>query len=99
MAALNKPELNLLDTGSSLKTLQISALAGMIMPLHHATKETVIIVQEGRAVLKMPTAEHILNKGKCFIIPALVDHTLEIKADFKAIAIMAVDSEIAFQKH
>lgn len=98
MATLNKPELILLDTGSSLKTLQISALAGMIMPLHHATKETVVVVQEGIALLKMPAAEHVLKKGECFIIPGLVDHSLEVKTDFKAIAIMAVDSEIEFQK-
>ena len=99
MATSNKPELSLLGTGSSLKTLKISALAGMIMPLHHATKETVIVVQEGSAVLKMPTVELILMKGECFIIPGLVDHSLEIKTDFKAIAIMALDSEIQFQKH
>ncbi|MEO8773432.1 MAG: cupin domain-containing protein [Gelidibacter sp.] len=96
MAASNKPELSLLDTGSSLKTLQISAMAGMIMPLHHATKETVIVVQEGTALLKMPNAEHVLNKGLSFIIPALVEHTLVVKTDFKAIAIMAADSEIEF---
>lgn len=98
METLNKPELNLLSTGNSLKTLQVSALAGMIMPLHHATKETVIVVQEGMAILKMPSVEHILEKGTAFIIPALIDHSLEIKKDFKAIAIMAIDANIEFQK-
>ena len=98
METLNKPELNLLHTGSALKTLQVSALAGMIMPLHHATQETVIVVQEGKAILKMPTENHVLEKGVAFIIPALIDHSLEIKSDFKAIAIMAVDSDIEFKK-
>ena len=98
METLNQPELSLLEKGSALKTLQVSALAGMIMPLHHATKETVIVVQEGTGLLKMPTIEHVLDKGKCVIIPALVDHTLEIKTDFKALVIMALDSDIEFHK-
>ena len=96
MATINKPELSLLDTGNSLKTLQISARAGMIMPLHHATAETVIVVQEGTAVLKMPVAEHVLSKGESIIIPALIDHTLEIMTDFKAIAIMDSGAKIEF---
>lgn len=99
METLNRPEMNLLDTGSSLKTLQVSALAGMVMPLHHATKETVIVVQEGKAILKMPTKDHVLSKGVSFIVPALVDHSLEVQTDFKAIAIMAADSNIEFQIH
>ncbi len=92
MATPNKPELIVLETGSSLKILKVTALAGMIMPLHHATKETVIMVEEGSAVLKMPTAEHVLNKGASIIIPGMIDHSLEIKIDFKAIVIMALDS-------
>ena len=98
METLNKPELNLLHEGSSLKTLQVSALGGMFMPLHHATKETVIVVQQGSAILKMAKTEHVLKEGTSFIIPALVEHSLEIKTDFKAIAIMAVDSDIEFKK-
>lgn len=97
MEALSKPELNLLQTGSSLKVLQVSALGGMVMPLHHATSETVIVVQEGMALLKMPTAEHVLEKGVSFIIPAQVDHSLEVKTDFKALAIMGIASEIEFK--
>lgn len=99
METLNKPELNLLKSGSSLKTLQISASSGMVMPLHHATKEAVIVIQEGEALLKMSDSEQQLTKGMTYIIPALVNHSLEIKKDFKAIAIMAVDSDIAFQKY
>ena len=98
MKTINSPQLNLLETGSSLKTLQVSAMAGMNMPLHHATQETVIVVQEGTALLKMLASDHLLEKGVSIIIPALVDHSLEIKTDFKAIAITSVDSFIEFQK-
>lgn len=68
----------------------------MTMPPHHSTKEAVIVVQEGRALLKMPENSHILKKGSTFIIPAGKAHALTIQEDFKAIAIMAVDSEINF---
>lgn len=99
MDAIKKPELSLLASGNSLKTLQVSALAGMFMPLHHSTQETVIVVQEGIAQLNMPTEKHILEKGTAIIIPAGVDHSLHIEQDFKAIAIMAIDATIAFKKN
>lgn len=96
MEVLNKPEITLLETGDSIKTMQVNGLAGMTMPPHHSSKEAVIVVQEGQAVLKMPASEHHLMKGSILIIPAGKEHTLVIKKDFKAVAIMAVDSVINF---
>jgi quercetin dioxygenase-like cupin family protein len=96
MEVINKPELSFLEMGDSIKTMQVKGLAGMIMPLHHSTKEAVIVVQEGQALLKMPKSEHQLKPGTTFIIPAGKEHMLTIQKDFKAIAIMAVDSEINF---
>lgn len=98
METVQKPELTLIDKGKSFKTLQVTALAGMIMPPHHTTKEAVIVVQEGEALLKMPNVDHILKKGTSFIIPSGIEHSLEINKDFKAVAIMAVDSEIKFKE-
>jgi len=93
---ISKPELTPLEVGDSIKTMQVKGLAGMIMPPHHSTKEAVIVVQEGQALLKMPDSDHLLKKGSTCIIPAGKEHTLTIQEDFKAIAIMAVDSEINF---
>jgi quercetin dioxygenase-like cupin family protein len=45
----------------------------------------------------MPKSEHQLKPGTTFIIPAGKEHMLTIQKDFKAIAIMAVDSEINFK--
>ncbi len=97
MEAIQKPELTPLDKGNSLKTLQITALTGMRMPSHYTTKEAVIVVQEGEALLKMPNVDHRLKTGAVFIIPAGAEHSMEIKNDFKAIAIMATDSDINFK--
>lgn len=96
MEVLNQPELHLLHAGDSLKTLEVTALAGAIMPPHHTTKEAVIIVHQGRALLKMPTTVHVLQKGMALTIPALAQHSLEVKEDFKAVVIMALDSDIEF---
>lgn len=96
MEVMNKPQLVPLEMGDSIKTLQIMGLAGMIMPPHHSTKEAVIVVLEGQALLKMPESDHFLKKGSTFIIPAGKEHTLTVQKDFKAIAIMAIDSEINY---
>jgi quercetin dioxygenase-like cupin family protein len=97
METLNKPELIPLDMGKSFKTLQVKGLAGMVMPPHHSTKEAVIVVQRGKALLQMPKSDHIMHEGSTFIVPAGVDHKLDILEDFRAIAIMAADSEINFK--
>ncbi len=96
MEVLNKPELTPLAMGDSMKTMLVKGLAGMTMPPHHSTKEAVIVVQKGQALLKMPESEHLLKEGSTFIIPAGKEHTLTIQTDFKAIAIMATDSQINF---
>lgn len=97
MEIVNRPELTHLLVGDSLKTMQIKAMAGMGMPTHHNTHEAVIIVQEGRALLKTKDTEYILEKGSSFLIPAYTEHKLEILKNLKAVAIMAIDSNIHFK--
>jgi len=96
MEVISKPELTPLIVGDSIKTMLVEGMAGTTMPPHHSTKEAVIVVQEGQALLKMPDSEHLLEKESVFVIPAGKEHTLSIRKDFKAIAIMALDSEIEF---
>ena len=96
MEVLNKPELTPLALGSTFKTLQIEGSIGMKMPSHYSTQEAVIVVQKGEALLRMPDKEHLLKAGDCFIVPAKKEHTLTIIKDLKALAIMAVKSEINF---
>ncbi len=93
----NKPEMTPLNNGEMFKTLKITAKAGMEMPLHHSTKEAVIVVLKGEAVLKMPNGNHILAQGITFIIPPRIEHSLKINSDFHAIAIMENTSAIEFK--
>lgn len=96
-AVQNKPEMTLLASGKSIKTFKITATAGMEMPEHHSTKEAVVVVQKGKAILTMPDKKHVLETGSSFIIPAGVNHSLSIQEDFQALAIMALESEIKFK--
>jgi quercetin dioxygenase-like cupin family protein len=91
------PELTHLQVGENLKILQIKALAGMGMPQHHSTHEAVIVVQEGEAILKTKETDHYLKKGTSLLIPAGMEHSLRILKEFKAIAIMAKNSNINFK--
>ncbi len=92
-----KPELTHLSNGELFKTLNITAKAGMEMPLHHTTKEAVIVVLKGEAILKMRDGQYTLLSGTTFIIPAKVEHSLKIIANFHAIAIMENTSTIEFK--
>lgn len=91
------PELTSLKTGKSFKVLQITGKMGMIMPTHRSTKEVVVIVQKGKAELKMEKETHALEAGTSFIIPAGTYHSLTLKTDFSAVAVMALDSSIEFE--
>jgi quercetin dioxygenase-like cupin family protein len=96
MEILSKPELTHLKVGEHLKILQIRAMAGMGMPEHHSTHEAVIVVQQGEAILKTKDADHLLKKGSSMLVPAGMQHSLSVLKEFKAIAIMAKDSNINF---
>ena len=92
----NKPEMKPLNAGDAFKVLRVTGKSGMVMPLHRSTKEAVIIVQKGAAVLSIRGKEFRLEKGDNFIIPAQESHQLRLEADFEAIAIMTLDSNIEF---
>jgi quercetin dioxygenase-like cupin family protein len=94
----NLPKLITLLSGTSLKVLEVTGREGLQMPLHYSTKEAVIMVQEGSALLNLDEQEYLLKSGDAFIIPALENHTLSIKSDFKAKVIMELDSKIEFTK-
>ncbi len=86
-----------LTKGASFQVLKVNAKAGMVMPTHHATQEAVIVVQEGEALLKTPEGNHNFKPGTTFVLPAQMDHSLEIKKDFQAVVTMGLESKIKFQ--
>lgn len=90
------PQLILLDKKEQHKVYQVTGVAGISMPEHLSTKEAVVIIQEGEAILTIKNQNFNLMKNDTLIIPAGVKHSLSIKKDFKAVVIMDVDSQIEF---
>ena len=96
MKSNNNPKMIQLELGNTFKVLQVTGSAGMNMPEHISTKEAVITVQKGTAILKMRGIDHVLKLNKSFIVPAGEKHELQITEDFQAVVIMESDSEIKF---
>jgi quercetin dioxygenase-like cupin family protein len=93
---LNKPEITLLKKGAAFKILQVQGIKGTQMPQHLSTKEAIIIVEEGSALIKINNEEHLLKKSDSFIIPAGVPHSLLAMTNLRAQVIMPIESEIKF---
>lgn len=93
---LNKPEMALLKKGASFKILQVQGIKGAHMPKHLSTKEAIIIVEEGSAIIKINNEEHLIKKSDSFIIPAGVPHSLSVITNLRAHVIMPLESEIKF---
>ncbi|MEO9258544.1 MAG: cupin domain-containing protein [Crocinitomicaceae bacterium] len=93
-----KPDVTIYQKGAAFKVLQVTGNANMGMPKHISTKEAVISVMEGSAVIEMDGKEHLLNAHDCLIIPAKQEHSLLIMTKFRALITMPIESNIEFTK-
>lgn len=57
------PQLEVLQTGKLMKILRVKGTIGMEMPVHHSTKEAVVVVQKGSATLYMEGNEYQMSEG------------------------------------
>lgn len=96
MKIIDTPQMKILHSGKSFKVLQVTGSEGMMMPKHFCTKEAVIIIQKGSAILKMKGNEYLLKQDESFVIPEGENHSLSIKEQFQASVIMEIASEIKF---
>jgi len=92
----NLPQMITLHNGRSHKVLQVTGSEGMSMPEHISTKEAVVIILKGSAVLTMKGNDYPLREHESIIIPGGEKHTLRIIKDFQAQVIMETDSQINF---
>lgn len=90
------PSLKVSKKGNTFKILEVTAETDAVMPPHLSTKEAVVIVQEGDAVLEINGTTNHLTQNDVFVVPAATAHTLSIKSKFKAVVIMELDSQIEF---
>lgn len=92
------PAIQQIYTGNALKVLQVTGEYNALMPLHYSTKEAVVTILEGSAILDMDNKEHLLKFSDSVIIPANQAHSLTVITKMKAIVVMPVDSTIEFIK-
>ncbi len=90
------PEFVIFQTGESFKVLQVTGKAEMVTPLYYSTREAVIVVLAGSAILALEHKKYLLQKGNSLVIPAFQKHMLSLKADFKARVVMPQDSWIRY---
>jgi quercetin dioxygenase-like cupin family protein len=99
MEIIKSPQIQIEKEGESLKVLNVTGEEGMHMPLHHSTREAVVICQKGAAVLNMEGKSHEVSVGNTIIIPAGVEHSLTAHNDFQALVIMDIKSAIIFENN
>ena len=98
MNTQNIPKLVTVKTGDSFKIHEVTGQAGMKMPLHYSTREAVVTVQKGSAILNIDEQEIHLAVNDSYIIPAHKNHSLRLETEFRSLVVMAVDSNIEFVK-
>lgn len=83
-----------LEKGALFVTKRMEATAGVSWPRHRASTESVLVVTEGRCIVKFSDTDHSLSAGDSLIIPAGEWH--EIVADPEFTAIHSMPNEIRF---
>jgi len=94
MKVKKTPKTQLLDQGKVFKNLKMIAEGNTIGPKHLSVEESVLTMIKGKAILKLPDQEFILNVGDTKIIPGGVEHYLEIVEDTEAIHTMSIGNKI-----
>lgn len=91
-----RPEIKQIYTGNTLKVLQVTGDSNVVMPPHYSTKEAVVSILEGSAILDIDNKEYLLKFSDSLLIPENRPHSLTIVTKMKAIVVMPIDSIIEF---
>lgn len=92
----NLPTIATIQTGKTIKILRVTGDSGMCIPEHISTKEAVVIIQHGSAVLTMNGHEYPVTEHQAILIPRGEPHTLQITEALQALVVMETDSQIKF---
>ncbi|NEN22373.1 cupin domain-containing protein [Cryomorpha ignava] len=66
----------------------MQANAGELLPVHLASLESILLVQEGECTFKMNDKEHVLKAGDALVVPPEIKHQIKANTDFKAVHFM-----------
>ena len=98
MNVITNPKTKLLSEGKSFIAKEMVANAGVFLPKHLASTETVLVVQKGVCVIHFEEEDHILNQDDVFIVPANTIHQIETKQEFTAVHLMPKVVKFEFLK-
>lgn len=87
-----------LAEGALFVTKQMQAGAGISLPRHRASVESVLVVTDGKCVVRLEGTEHILMPGESFVVPADVWHQIRADPHFTAVHIMPKEIRFEFSK-
>lgn len=87
-----------LQEGSLWVTKRMEATLGFAMPGHTASVESVLVVTEGRCIVKFLDTEHPLSEGDSFVVPPDVWHQVVADPNFKAVHVMPKEIRFRFSK-
>lgn len=85
-----------LQDGSAYTTKRMEGAAEEPFPRHTASVESVLVVTEGRCVLKFTDKDHAVEAGESFIVPADAWHQVVADPAFKAVHIMPHEIQFDF---
>lgn len=77
-----------LKKGDDFVTKRMEGDSGSAFPEHTASVESVLVVTQGRCLVKFPDADHAVEAGDSFVVPADVWHQVVADSDFSAVHIM-----------
>lgn len=96
MKKTTHPKVKTLALGSKLVAKQMQANAGDLLPVHSASLESILLVQEGACIFKINEIEKLLNEGDALVVPPGIKHQIKAETDFKAIHFMPKEIEFNF---
>lgn len=85
-----------LQVGSMFTTKRMEGASGQPFPRHTASVESVLVVTEGRCVLKFTDQDHAVEAGESFIVPSDAWHQVVADPAFKAVHVMPHEIKFEF---
>ena len=77
-----------LAEGSDLVAKRMQASTGTSFPRHKASVESVLVVTEGRCIVRYDTSQQELDAGDTVVIPPGEWHQVEADPSFSAVHVM-----------
>lgn len=96
MNKVTKPNIKILASGNKLIVKQMEANAGELLPVHQASLESILLIQEGECTFTMNDEERVLKQGDSIVVPPEVKHQIKANSDFIAVHFMPKEIEFKF---